>query len=185
MPLVSISLDQSSIDLLNRISTGCQKPVAWAINRAVGDYLQNGDGNDLIQSLRSEDFKSEYLRRKIQRGVDDAEAGRFSTRSIDEILDEVMKKADRPVLEVELFDVSALGLLEAIEQKLRQPVSTSLTQAVEAYLTNGEGADILADIKGLEELDAGLGVDLDVVLAKARAIVERAANKKRGSRCHA
>ena len=55
-----------------------------------------------------------------------------------------------------------------------------LQQAVGAYLDH-QGADLLDDAQGLDELDRGESVDLDDTLAKARAIVE-AAESRRGTR---
>ncbi|MBY5436346.1 CopG family ribbon-helix-helix protein [Rhizobium leguminosarum] len=42
-----------------------------------------------------------------------------------------------------------------------------------------EGAEILADAQGLDELDRGDSVDLEDVLEKARAIVDAAENRRR------
>ena len=55
-----------------------------------------------------------------------------------------------------------------------------LQQAVGAYLDH-QGADLLDEAQGLDELDRGESVDLDDTLAKARAIVE-AAESRRGTR---
>jgi predicted transcriptional regulator len=55
-----------------------------------------------------------------------------------------------------------------------------MQKALSQYLAN-EGAEILRDAQGLDELDRGESVDLDDVLEKARTIIN-AAEYRRGTR---
>lgn len=55
-----------------------------------------------------------------------------------------------------------------------------MQKALGQYLA-GEGAELLRDAQGFDELDRGESVDLDEVLEKARAIVA-AADYRRGKR---
>lgn len=52
-----------------------------------------------------------------------------------------------------------------------------MQKALSQYLAQ-EGADILADVQGLEELDRGDSADLDDVLEKAKAIVDAAEHRR-------
>ncbi len=52
-----------------------------------------------------------------------------------------------------------------------------MQKALGAYLVS-EGAEILADAEGLEELDRGENVDLDDVLEKARKLVASADGRR-------
>lgn len=55
-----------------------------------------------------------------------------------------------------------------------------MQKALSQYLA-GEGAEILRDAQGIDELDRGESVDLDEVLEKARTIVD-AAELRRGAK---
>ncbi|WP_074067880.1 CopG family ribbon-helix-helix protein [Rhizobium gallicum] len=55
-----------------------------------------------------------------------------------------------------------------------------MQKALSQYLA-GEGAEILRDAQGIDELDRGESVDLEDVLEKARTIVD-AAEYRRGKR---
>ena len=55
-----------------------------------------------------------------------------------------------------------------------------MQKALGQYLA-GEGADVLRDAQGLDELDRGESIDLEDVLEKARTIVD-AAEYRRGQR---
>lgn len=55
-----------------------------------------------------------------------------------------------------------------------------MQKALSRYLV-GEGAEILRDAQGIDELDRGESVDLEDVLEKARTIVD-AAEHRRGKR---
>lgn len=55
-----------------------------------------------------------------------------------------------------------------------------MQRALGQYLA-GEGAEVLRDAQGIDELDRGESVDLEDVLEKARAIVD-AAEYRRGQR---
>ena len=73
--------------------------------------------------------------------------------------------------------VSEFDRIAAILERDRTWV---MQKALARYLA-GEGAEILREAEGLEELDRGESVDLDEVLEKARTIVE-AAEYRRGTR---
>jgi predicted transcriptional regulator len=73
--------------------------------------------------------------------------------------------------------VSEFDRIAAILERDRTWV---MQKALNQYLST-EGAEILQDAQGLEELDRGESVDLEDVLDKARTIVE-AAEYRRGKR---
>ncbi len=73
--------------------------------------------------------------------------------------------------------VSEFDRIAAILERDRTWV---MQKALSRYLA-AEGAEILQDAQGLDELDRGESVDLDDVLDKARAIVD-AAEYRRGKR---
>ena len=56
-----------------------------------------------------------------------------------------------------------------------------MQKALSQYLAN-EGAEILRDAQGLDELDRGESVDLEDVLEKARTIIDAAEYRRRGTR---
>ncbi|NEJ71287.1 ribbon-helix-helix protein, CopG family [Rhizobium phaseoli] len=68
-----------------------------------------------------------------------------------------------PTPTVEAFD--------RIAQVLDRDRTWVMLKALDHYLAN-EGAEILRDAHGLDELDRGESVDLDDVLKKARMIVD-------------
>ncbi|XKM38491.1 CopG family ribbon-helix-helix protein (plasmid) [Rhizobium ruizarguesonis] len=71
--------------------------------------------------------------------------------------------------------VSEFDRIAAILERDRTWV---MQKALSQYLAI-EGAEILADAQGLDELDRGDSVDLEDVLEKARAIVDAAENRRR------
>ncbi|NEI32797.1 transcriptional regulator [Rhizobium leguminosarum] len=71
--------------------------------------------------------------------------------------------------------VSQFDRIAAILERDRTWV---MQKALSQYLAI-EGAEILADAQGLDELDRGDSVDLEDVLEKARAIVDAAENRRR------
>ncbi|MGO7176109.1 CopG family ribbon-helix-helix protein [Rhizobium ruizarguesonis] len=71
--------------------------------------------------------------------------------------------------------VSQFDRIAAILERDRTWV---MQKALSQYLAI-EGAEILADAQGLDELDRGDSVDLEDVLEKARAIVDAAEYRRR------
>lgn len=73
------------------------------------------------------------------------------------------------------------GTVEAfdrIAQVLDRDRTWVMVKALNQYLAD-EGAELLRDAHGLDELDRGESVDLDDVLEKARMIVEASESRRR------
>lgn len=75
---------------------------------------------------------------------------------------------------------SLVGEFDRLADILDRDRTWVMQKALASYLAS-EGAEILADATGLEELDRGESVDLDDVLEKARKIVA-AADRRRALR---
>ncbi|MFS8145981.1 CopG family ribbon-helix-helix protein [Rhizobium sp. BR 249] len=75
-----------------------------------------------------------------------------------------------PTATVEAFD--------RIAQVLDRDRTWVMVKALNQYLAD-EGAELLRDAHGLDELDRGESVDLDDVLEKARMIVEASESRRR------
>ena len=75
---------------------------------------------------------------------------------------------------------SLVGEFDRLADILDRDRTWVMQKALVSYLVS-EGAEILADATGLEELDRGESVDLDDVLEKARKIVA-AADRRRALR---
>jgi predicted transcriptional regulator len=72
---------------------------------------------------------------------------------------------------------SLVGDFDRLAEILDRDRTWVMQKALVAYLTS-EGAEILADAKGLEELDRGESIDLDDVLEKARKLVAAADGRR-------
>ncbi len=75
---------------------------------------------------------------------------------------------------------SLVGEFDRLADILDRDRTWVMQKALASYLAS-EGAEILADATGLEELDRGESVDLDDVLEKARKLVA-AADRRRALR---
>jgi len=75
---------------------------------------------------------------------------------------------------------SLVGEFDRLADILDRDRTWVMQKALVSYLVS-EGAEILADATGLEELDRGESVDLDDVLEKARKLVA-AADRRRALR---
>ncbi|WP_246659204.1 ribbon-helix-helix domain-containing protein [Rhizobium sp. FY34] len=78
------------------------------------------------------------------------------------------------------FNISAKMAtnLESASRVLGQNPDWIVQQALELYLQT-HGNDIFQDAQGLDELDRGESIDLDMVLEKAQLIVDAAETRRR------
>ena len=74
--------------------------------------------------------------------------------------------------------VAMLEDFESVARVLDRDRTWVMLRALRAYL-HGEGDQLLNEAKGLEELDAGNGMDFDEVLDEADAIVAAARSHRR------
>ena len=86
MPTMNVSLPQALAEFV-------EKEVASGNYATASEVVRDG-----LRMLREEravyEEKLTILRREIQKGIDDVEAGRFSDRSIEEILAEVQAEEE-------------------------------------------------------------------------------------------
>ena len=86
MPTMNVSLTQALAEFV-------EKEVASGNYATASEVVRDG-----LRMLREEravyEEKLTILRREIQKGIDDVEAGRFSDRSIEEILAEVQAEEE-------------------------------------------------------------------------------------------
>ena len=86
MPTMNVSLTQALAEFV-------EKEVASGNYATASEVVRDG-----LRVLREEravyEEKLAILRREIQKGIDDVEAGRFSDRSIEEILAEVQAEEE-------------------------------------------------------------------------------------------
>ena len=86
MPTMNVSLPQALAEFV-------EKEVASGNYATASEVVRDG-----LRMLREEravyEEKHTILRREIQKGIDDVEAGRFSDRSIEEILAEVQAEEE-------------------------------------------------------------------------------------------
>ena len=86
MPTMNVSLPQALAEFV-------EKEVASGNYATASEVVRDG-----LRVLREEravyEEKLAILRREIQKGIDDVEAGRFSDRSIEEILAEVQAEEE-------------------------------------------------------------------------------------------
>ena len=73
---------------------------------------------------------------------------------------------------------AVLADFERIAQALDRDRTWVMLRAFRAYL-DGEGGQLLDEVTGIEELDAGKTVDFDVVMDKADAIIALARSERR------
>ena len=65
-----------------------------------------------------------------------------------------------------------LADFDRIAAAMERDRSWVILRAMKTYL-EGDGADILEEIEGMEQLDRGEGIDLDDVLDEAEAMIRR------------
>lgn len=65
-----------------------------------------------------------------------------------------------------------LADFDRIAAAMERDRSWVILRAMKTYL-EGDGADILEEIEGIEQLDRGEGVDMDDVLDEAEAMISR------------
>jgi len=73
--------------------------------------------------------------------------------------------------------IAMLADFDRIALALDRDRTWVMLRAFKSYF-EAEGAQLLEEVKGIEELDAGQSVDFDEVMAKADAIIAAARNKR-------
>ncbi|MDX8529910.1 ribbon-helix-helix domain-containing protein [Mesorhizobium sp. VK25A] len=73
--------------------------------------------------------------------------------------------------------VAMLADFDRIAHALDRDRTWVMLRAFKSYL-DGEGGQLLEEIQGIEELEAGQAVDFDEVMDKADAIIAAARNKR-------